>query len=467
MKKTTLVLILGLSLTLFFSNCKDDNSDNNGLPPGAIELPSYTQRDGDPVAGYEYLVYGDYVGSGVPLQAYSISPLAGNAHNRLGRTGDNANVAYDFTAVNAPNGVRVVAANCLACHASVFRGELVVGMGASEANFTDDQSNLIPTIDLGMGVLYGNPSPEWEAYEPFRRAVLAVGPQTVTESQGVNPADKLAAVLAAHRNPEDLTWSENPLVEIPEAVPPTDVPAWWHMQKKNTMFYNALGRKDFARFMMSSSLLTVKDTVKAREIDGHFADVLAYLQTIEPPTFPNAVDETKVTQGEKIFNDECAQCHGTYGDNETYPNLLIRLDAIQTDPYIVESYDDYTQFVDWYNSSWFSQAPYDAFIEPERGYVAPPLDGIWATAPYLHNASVPTLEALLDSSKRPTYWERSFDSNDYDLDRVGWNYTERGSQVNKQTYDTTLLGYGNEGHYYGDALSDEEREQVMEYLKTL
>ncbi len=463
MKRTTLSLILALSLMLTFYNCKDD--DGPELPNGAIQLPSYAQRTGDPSAGYDYLVYGDYVGHGVPYQAYVTA--MGTGQNRLDRTGDNANVAYDFTAVDAPNGVRVVAANCFSCHASVFRGELVVGMGASEANFTSDQSELIPTIDLGMNVLYGNPSDEWDAYEPFRRAVLVVGPQTVLQARGTNPADKIAAVLAAHRNPNDLSWSEEPLITIPDVVPPTDVPAWWHMKKKNTMFYNALGRKDFARFMMSSSLLTVKDTVKAREIDTHFADVLAFIQSLEPPVYPDALDSSKIAEGEKIFNDNCSQCHGTYGDVETYPNLLIERNVIQTDPYVLDVYNTHTQFADWYNSSWFSKPPYDAFIQPEDGYVAPPLDGVWATAPYLHNGSVPDLETLLDSSKRPTYWKRSFVSTDYNMEKAGWNYSVESGPSTSDVYDTTLLGYGNQGHYYGDQLTEEERAAVLEYLKSI
>jgi hypothetical protein len=57
------------------------------------------------------------------------------------------------------------------------------------------------------------------------------------------------------------------------------------------------------------------------------------------------------------------------------------------------------------------------------GYIAPPLDGIWATAPYLHNGSVPDLATLLKSSSRPTYWLRSFDDGDYDLTNVGWKCT--------------------------------------------
>jgi hypothetical protein len=114
------------------------------------------------------------------------------------------------------------------------------------------------------------------------------------------------------------------------------------------------------------------------------------------------------------------------------------------------------------------------FVSPP-GYIAPPLDGVWATAPYLHNGSVPTLEALLNSTKRPQYWIRTFDSSDYNDKTLGWNYTalEYGkdgatdSEQRKRLYDTTLPGYSKNGHTFGDHLTDAERRQLLEYLKTL
>src|SRR3569623_2032001 len=115
-------------------------------------------------------------------------------------------------------------------------------------------------------------------------------------------------------------------------------------------------------------------------------------------------------------------------------------------------------------------------LDPQPGYVAPPLDGIWATAPFFHNGSVPTIEAVLDSSKRPTYWVRtSYDSTDYDPVAVGWNFTaithgqamEPTETARVKIYDTTLDGYHNTGHPNGDALTTDERQAVIEYLKTL
>src|SRR5213075_1927755 len=116
-----------------------------------------------------------------------------------------------------------------------------------------------------------------------------------------------------------------------------------------------------------------------------------------------------------------------------------------------------------------------SFLAPAPGYVAPPLDGIWATAPYLHNGSVPTLRALLDSSLRAKFFSRSYDTSDYDRDAVGWRVTPQPTGQSSPPsgvhasyiYDTTVLGYGNGGHTFGDALTPDERDAVIEYLKTL
>jgi hypothetical protein len=80
---------------------------------------------------------------------------------------------------------------------------------------------------------------------------------------------------------------------------------------------------------------------------------------------------------------------------------------------------------------------------------------------------VPTLEALLNSKVRPKFWSRSFDKPQYDYDKVGWKYVAETKPGSTSTYNTTLPGYGNHGHYFGDALPDSERKAVIEYLKTL
>jgi hypothetical protein len=110
-----------------------------------------------------------------------------------------------------------------------------------------------------------------------------------------------------------------------------------------------------------------------------------------------------------------------------------------------------------------------------RGYIAPPLDGVWATAPYLHNGSVPDLRSLLDSRLRPQFWQHRVDPRAYDPSVLGWEYErlQHGksgvteTQARARVYDTTLPGYGNGGHLFGDGLTEAERTAVIEYLKML
>ena len=98
-------------------------------------------------------------------------------------------------------------------------------------------------------------------------------------------------------------------------------------------------------------------------------------------------------------------------------------------------------------------------------YKARPLDGIWATAPYLHNGSVPNLYQLLLPAKdrKPTFY---VGTRDFDPVNVGFVIDKRDGAFQ---FDTSLPGNSNAGHdtYGTDTLTDVQRWQLIEYLKTL
>jgi hypothetical protein len=104
-------------------------------------------------------------------------------------------------------------------------------------------------------------------------------------------------------------------------------------------------------------------------------------------------------------------------------------------------------------------------------YKARPLDGIWATAPYLHNGSVPTLyHLLLPADQRP----RSFylGTRDYDPRFVGYDWRQEapGNRFRFDAYDGNRVrdANANVGHDYGArTMSDADRWALVEYLKTL
>jgi hypothetical protein len=450
-------------------------------PVNTISKPSFTfardsvksilpspQKDGDPAKGKEYLIYGDYVSSGLPYSMFLMNPNQ-NGENHLKREGINATIPYNYTALRHANGRKIVAPNCLQCHAGFIRDSFYLGLGNSVGDFTRNPAALAPSVSFMIKQTYGDSSLEAEAYQSFKQAVMATGPYLKTEVIGANPADKLTALLAAHRDPVTLEWQEEPIFPVDGPTIPTDTPPWWVLKKKNAMFYTGIGRGDFAKYLMGSSLLTLKDSSEAAEIYPPFADVLAFIKDLEAPKFPGIVDEKLAQTGKIVFEEHCSKCHGTYGEIEEYPNYLVPLSIIKTDPLLSDSYQaSYGKYLnEWLNNSWFAKGKYRPHMVAEGGYVAQPLDGIWATAPYLHNGSVPNLETLLNSEIRPDKWRRVEEGEPYDLDNVGWKFTVEEEKKDKYTYDTSKPGYGNEGHYFGDKLSVSERMAVIEYLKTL
>ena len=106
------------------------------------QMPEYPQvGGGDAEAGYEYLIYGDYIGSGIPYEVFKKRLAKGKQDTVLNRTGLNEGMSYVLTAFEAKNGVEVVNGNCLTCHAGKLNGEVIIGLGNS---FSDFESNLKP-----------------------------------------------------------------------------------------------------------------------------------------------------------------------------------------------------------------------------------------------------------------------------------------------------------------------------------
>lgn len=425
------------------------------------------QRPGDAEQGWDTLRYGDFVGAGVPAEVwFSLVPELED--NALEREGDSAFLPPSFNLFEAPNGVEVVGGiTCFGCHASYLDGEFVPGLGNAFSSYQSDESANYGLIGAMVASGYGEDSPEYAAYEPLGLGAAAVSPALVMPFAGVNPAFPLEMAAVRHRDPDTLAWVEEPSFALPDVLPGADVPPWWRVQKKAALYSNGMGRGDFSRLLMQTSVVAVGSTEHADAIDAQFPDVLAWLMALEPPAYPGDIDADLAELGEEVFLDSCSGCHGTYAADpaeETYPNLLVHVDEVGTDPVYAETLA-YEPFVDWMRSSWFGQSGDHGEFVAELAYLAPPLDGIWATAPFLHNGSVPDLVSLLDPDERPTTWRRDFEDSTYDHDRVGWPWSAGDESF--ATYDTTIEAYGNQGHTYGADLTAEERDAVLEYLKTL
>ncbi len=126
-------------------------------------------------------------------------------------------------------------------------------------------------------------------------------------------------------------------------------------------------------------------------------------------------------------------------------------------------------------TTWMTDYGRDETIVDPGGYVAPPLDGVWASAPYFHNGSVPTLWHVLHPNQRPKLWQRDRTGDGYDHERIGLAVEELqrlpGSIPNLSTqreiFNASVHGKSAAGHEYPAALTEEEKRAVLEYLKTL
>ncbi len=424
------------------------------------------QRNGDAQAGYQALVGKNYVGCGVPRALVQRFFGTTSAQWQVpNRPPSSVGLPYFLNGYDTSDGSKMATANCLSCHASMLQGKLVVGLGETRVDFSADT-----TIPLQLARLVPATGEAGSELRKLVQRAKAIAPYIRMKVAGPNPADSVAAALFAHRDPKTLAWSESLRLQEPSNdVPPVDVPPWWHLKKKNAMFYTGAGRGDQARIMMTSSALCTNSVEHARAIDAYFPDVRAYVLSLEAPKYPFPIDEAKAREGQALFDDRCAHCHGEYGDTDTYPNLLVHLDEVGTDPNLALGSAQFAApYLEWFSQSFYGEI---SRLEPGHGYVAPPLDGIWATAPYLHNGSIPTIAALLDSSARPAAWVDSRDRRTYDENALGFSFAVASKAETQaspsQVYDTSIPGYSNAGHTYGDSLCASERRAILEFLKTL
>jgi hypothetical protein len=212
----------------------------------------------------------------------------------------------------------------------------------------------------------------------------------------------------------------------------------------------------------------------ARRLD-EARDVFAYLRDYAPPRFPGAVDQRRAMQGRTLYAAKCATCHGRYDDSLEQPRLVSFpnwIGAYETDSARADVFDRVS--ADAVNNSAYG----NRLIARATGqYQAPPLSGVWLSAPYLHNASVPTLWQLMNPSERPTRFIVGGHRLDYRDVGIAGRRDASGDYVYARDYepwsrpamiDTRTRGFGNQGHEAEfSGLSDAEKRALIEYLKLL
>ena len=230
-----------------------------------------------------------------------------------------------------------------------------------------------------------------------------------------------------------------------------------------------------------------------------------------PADFPS-VDKSQAQQGQTIYRDRCQLCHAMIDRKDANRRVEAVMNACGTDPQAFNNFFGRNGSSGLLEGANINFVPFTAKMpatatadqmishvvagviigqtqgEPPDGlanarfqapqammttapgaqYKARPLNGIWATAPYLHNGSVPNLDALLRrAATRPTSF--AIGTRTFDPVKVGYRTEAPGFprfQVNTPD-GAPIIGNANTGHEFGADLPDADRAALLEYLKTL
>lgn len=248
-----------------------------------------------------------------------------------------------------------------------------------------------------------------------------------------------------------------------------DAPPWWHFAKKSHLYIDGFAEKGH-RGLMQFMMVKQNGPKQFQGWEGDFRDVYTFLQELKAPRFPLDIDSEKASRGKIVYEQRCAVCHGTYGARGDYPERVIAISEVGTDPIRHQALT--TRHRESYARSWFADyGKQDTKVDVD-GYVAPPLDGIWASAPYFHNGSVPTLWHVLHPEARPAVWKRTHLGMDWQ--RMGLKVEEFDavpSKLNAEQrrwyFDSRQTGKSNRGHDFPSSLEESQKIDLLEYLKTL
>lgn len=276
---------------------------------------------------------------------------------------------------------------------------------------------------------------------------------------------------------------------------PINTPNIWGFDRSQWIFWSGVTNSMLERNMAQGVALvtdfnwnTYETTVSVKKL----ATVSEYAKKITPPEWPEAIlgkiDQSKADKGRALYKTYCLGCHQESKSTGTASMSYWYMD-VGTDPnyYLgqVETFYGSSLFKDalapWLKSIKNNAYAREGITNPEQyeagrlpvTWKAPagnllaarPLYGIWASAPYLHNGSVPSIRELL---KKPTDRVMEFyvGSTEYDPVNLGFKSQPLYFAFNLQVSCDKCTGNSNLGHNYGTGLTDGEKDQLIEFLKS-
>jgi cytochrome c2 len=402
---------------------------------------------------------------------------------------------------------------CATCHSGTFMGRSVMGLTNKRprANeFFVMAKKYIPYIP--SGVFKAGTNATTQEKRMFKRTkdnlkyVGAVAPRVlgldtslphVALSLDKRADDDIASKVRTYRS------ERHPLYTMPADSKPMP---WWNLKYKTrwlsdgsiiqgnpvltNFLWNELGR--------GTDLVELEKWMRDNQesIDDLTAAVFATSAPHWTDFFPDhTIDLKKAKRGEKVFVNSCQSCHGQYiknwslsgSKNKPYTEQLkthkvhyhkkTPVIDIGTDPnrYLATKY-----FASKLNnlkiSKWMKTV-----VVPQKGYVPPPLEGIFLRYPYMHNNSIPNLCALMmHPDNRPVIFVQgpANELSDYDQECLGYPV---GGKIplawwkdKNAVYRAGTPGLSNQGHTKAfwdkegkSIMNDKEKSDLLEFLKTL
>lgn len=407
--------------------------------------------------------------------------------------------------------------SCATCHSANLFGTSVMGLTNKRVRaneFFHTAKKYVPMVPSKLfQEATGATDQERQMFRRTKYNLGAVGVKS-PEALGLDTSlGQVALSLARRLNDEFATKSPlreqfpryNPLVgdHIADSKPMV----WWNLKYKNRWLADGSivsGNPILTNFLWNE----IGRGTDLEELEGWFERNEQTIQELtvaafstRPPPYTDffgvrAINIEKAKRGQKHFQESCQSCHGDYQkawDSEDAWSLsdeeLVRttrliyheetpVKDVGTDP---GRYQGTKYFASRLNelriSKWMKTV-----VEPQVGYVPPPLDGIWARYPYFHNNSIPNLCALMTPpAKRPkTFWTGPAVDKERDFDQecigypVGNAIPAQWKKDKDAFFDTQRVGMSNQGHYKmflhedgSEKYDAQQKSELREFLKTL
>ena len=298
-------------------------------------------------------------------------------------------------AQRAHGGMSVAAVTCVVCHGGKAAGRFYPGLGNKNIDVSqlgqDSYWSMLAWSALQPGLARSSEQLRLEA------SSLAMYRRLGDRDRG-NLTQGLVAVSFIK------SWFYRAAGQpLPANMPrqQVKVPAFWGYSMKTPIgeFADGMGDATEAGWMAMVELTAGQSPDTVRRNYPVMRRLKEEIGHILPPAYPFAVDGARARSGEVVFKNECSQCHGTY-ERDAQGLAVFRSPAFVEWPTVGTDPDRIAVFDPGFNRL-IDTNPLNAMIRRSRltdgpaGYVAPRLDGIWARFPYLHNGSVPTVDALL------------------------------------------------------------------------